>query len=219
MRKLFLAFSLTLLSLYTFAWKGTIVQKLTAPGGGNAVTITWYVTDNDCKMKMDFSDGNVNTSTFFIPDLATSKLITYAIGGSQKQVFYSIPVAGITADKSMNASRVSVEKTGETKQIQGFTCEKVITKTNKNITETWVTTSFKPSFYKYYAFFRSSYELMGLYEDRVAGFPISSVTKSIDGSVISQTELVSATATELSDKDFKVPDGYVSAESLSSGKN
>lgn len=218
MRKLFLALSFSVASICAFAWEGTIVQKYSAPGS-NAITMTWYVTDNDCKMKMDFADGNVNTSTFFIPDLATSKLITYAEGGTQKKVFYTIPVAGIEPSKDMNASRVTVERTTETKAIGGLNCEKLIVKTNKNVTEMWVTKDFKPNFYKFFPYFRSSFELMGLYEDRIQGFPMSSVTKDLSGAVVAQNTFVSATSADLTDKDFKVPDGYVSAESVSSGKN
>lgn len=205
-----------------FASKGLVVtQKLSdASLKGATVNVTWYVTETQCKLKMQFSDGNVKTTTWFIPNIETKQLLTYtegAVPAGAEKVFYSVPAESIKG--GLNVSRVSVNKTGETKTISGIACEKIIIKTNRTTTEMWVTKDFKADFYKFYPFFLNSYELLGLNEEAIQGFPISSVTKDNAGAVISSYDLVSATSAELSASDLTVPSEYKSAEEVSrSGK-
>ncbi len=205
-----------------FAGKGLIViQKyVDANAKGSTVTVTWYVTATQCKMKMEFSDAKVNTVNWFIPDVANGKLLTYTEGavpvGTQK-AFYSIPVQSIKSD--MNASRLSVNKTVETKTVSGMVCEKIIVKTNRSITEMWVSKDFKADYYKFSSFFQNSFELMGLNEEKLQGFPLSSITKDNSGKVISSYDLISATSSELTESDFTVPAEYKNAEEISKKKN
>ena len=222
MKKIISIICLVLFVAFVFAGKGLVVtQKYSdANAKGSSVNVPWYVTQTQCKLKMEFSDAKVNTVTWFIPDVASSKLLTYTEGavpsGAQK-AFYSIPVQSIKAD--MNASRVSVNRTGETKTVSGMVCEKVIVKTNKSITEMWVTKDFKADYYKFSSFFQNSFELMGLSEEKIQGFPLSSTTKDNSGKVITSYDLISATSSELTESDFAVPAEYKSAEEISKKKN
>ena len=205
-----------------FANKGLVITQkyFDSNAKGSSVNISWYVTASQCKLKMEFSDTKVNTVNWFIPDVANSKLLTYtegAVPGGTQKAFYSIPVQSIKSD--MNASRVSVGKTGETKTVSGMLCEKIIVKTNKSITEMWVTKDFKTDYYKFASFFQNSFELMGLNEEKIQGFPLSSVTKDNSGKVISSYDLISATSCELTESDFTVPAEYKSTEEISKKKN
>ena len=76
----------------------------------------------------------------------------------------------------------------------------------------WITTDFKPDFYKFYPYFQNSYELMGLNEEGIQGFPLQSVTKDISGNVLSSYSLVSVAQKDLSGADFAVPADYKSAQ-------
>jgi len=198
-----------------FAAKGlVVVQKYTdvASKGAN-VTVTWSVTETQCKMSMSYADGKVNSTSYFIPDVANGKLLSYSDGvapGSSEKRYFTLPVQSIKS--AIEASRVSVSQTGETKSISGMLCEKVIVKTNRSTTEMWITKDFKADMFKFYPFFQSSYELLGLNQESLQGVPLESVTKDNAGAVINSFELVSATGTELSAGDFTVPSGYKSAE-------
>jgi hypothetical protein len=223
MKKMILTILLAvLISALSFAEKGMVVtQKIAGLSGNMQVSTTWYVTQHDCKMKMDFSDGTVKSANWFIPDSKNGKLLMYTEGavpaGAQKS-FYSIPVHDIDPSKSMNPSRVKVERTGQTKTIGAVPCEKIIARTNKTITEMWVSQSFQPAFYSFYAFFQDSYELMALSEERIPGFPLSSTTTDMSGKIISSSEFVSAAFSELADSDFKVPAEYKSVEEIAGKK-
>jgi hypothetical protein len=148
-------------------------------------------------------------------------LLMYAEGavpaGAQK-AYYSIPTQNIKADKQIDISRVKVERTGEMKTIMGVPCEKIIGRTNKTITEMWVTTVFKTDYYLFYPFFQNSFELLVLNEEKIQGFPLSSVTKDLTGKLIISTEVVSASITNLSASDFMVPAEYINSEDLSKVK-
>jgi hypothetical protein len=198
-----------------FAAKGlVIVQKYTdAAGKGAAMQVTWSVTETQCKMSLTFADGKVNSTTYAVPDVANGKLITYSDGvapGAGQKRYFSVPVQSIKS--AIEVSRVNVTQTGETKTISGILCEKVIVKTNHTTTEMWITKDFKADLYKFYPYFQSSYELMGLSQESLKGVPLESVTKDNGGSVISSFELVSATGSELSPADFTVPADYKNAE-------
>lgn len=203
-------------SIHCFAWQGTFKQKYTSTTNqGSSVTVTWYVTDTDCKMQMDFDGQDIKSTTFFLPDLKGNQLLTYTLGGitNQKSAdttkkYFAIPLNIIQQNANTGVSRVSVVKTGETKVIQGMNCEKVLVKTNLNETEMWVSKDFQPQFYKFYSCFRSSFEIMGLYEEKMNGFPVSSVTRDLSGKVVSSYEILSVQAQELTSKDFTVPAGY-----------
>ena len=211
-----------LICSFSYAAKGLIVtQKFTDANVKADMTVTWYVTASNCKMKMTFKDEVVNTTNWFFPDVNNSLLLTYgegAVPAGVQKAYYAIPVKNIKADESMNAARLTLTKTGETKSLSGFNCEKIVFKTNRNITEMWVTKDFKPDYYKFFPFFQNSAELMGLSEEKIQGFPLSSVTKDLSGKVISSSELISAETAELSESDFKVPSDYVNSATINTPK-
>jgi hypothetical protein len=215
MKKILSVVFAVVISTGLFATKGLVItQKYTdATAKGAAITMTWYVTETQCKMKMSYADGDVNSNTYFIPDIAGAKLLTYSDGvapGGGERKFYSVPVQGIKP--AIEVSRVSVNQTGETKTIGGMLCQKVIIKTNRTTTEMWITQDFKADFYKFYPFFQSSYELLGLNDQSLQGVPLESVTKDNGGTVISSLQLVTVTNSDLSAGDFTVPAEYRSAD-------
>ncbi len=55
---------------------------------------------------------------------------------------------------------------------------------------------------------------MGLSEESIPGFPMETSTKDNTGEVISFTQFVSASNSNFSDADFKVPAEYKNAEDL-----
>ncbi len=220
MKKSALFLVLACLASGVFAGKGLVVtQKYTTETVGQSISVTWYVTDTKCKMKMQYSDKDINgTTTYFIPDVAAGKLLTYSDGpvpANSVKAYFTIPVQNI---KSSNSIMLTVEKTGEVKDINGFKCEKVIAKSAGSITEMWVTVDFKADCTKFAAFFKNSYELNALNQGKITGFPVSSVTKDASGNVISSTEVLSVSSSEISDGEFSVPADYKSAEELSKAK-
>jgi hypothetical protein len=202
-----------------FAGKGlTVTQRYTTAVGGQNVSVTWYVSGNKCKMKMLFSDKDVNTTTYFIPDLAAGKMLSYsdaAVPAGTSKAYFTLPVQSI---RGKNAVVLTVEKTGEVKEIAGVKCEKVVAKTANTITEMWVTKDFDADYFKFAPFFKNSYELSALSQGNIKGFPVQSVTKDASGTIISSYEALSVTTTDIADTEFAVPAEYKSAEEISKAK-
>lgn len=218
MKKSIISVFTFLMSLCAFAGNGLVVtQQFSGQGAkpGSTVVITWYVSQSQCKMKMEYKDDQLNSVTWFIPDMASGKLLMYAEGdvkaGAQK-TYYAVPVADIKASANTNVARVNIEHTGETKVIAGFNCEKMVAKTNKGTTEMWVTTDFKPDFFKFYPFFQSDLALLALNNDGLQGFPVEYTSKDNLGNIISSNTFVSGAGSNLTNADFKVPADYKSAE-------
>lgn len=208
--------ALLLMAQVALAGKGLIVeQKYTTSLGTSAnITVTWYITDNAVKMKMTFSDGTVNTVSSFIPDKKTASMLSYneAAAKDGKKTYFSVPVDKIHTPAGMDATNVKVTRTGETQNLSGFTCEKVIVTTTNSITEMWVTKDFKASYFQFAPYFRSSYEMLGLSQEQLKGFPLKSETKDLTGKVLSAYDLLSAKQAEISDSEFQVPAGYEKAQ-------
>lgn len=210
MKKIFSIVFAVAISSGLFATQGMVItQTYTDAAHKDAtITVTWYVSQGQCKMKMAYADSKVNNNNYFIPDMAAGKLLAYSDGvapGGQKS-YYTIPVQNIKPDAEV--ARVNVTRPGETKTLAGILCELVVIKTNKGTTEMWVTKNFKPDFYKFAPYFQNSVELLGLDQEGMQGVPLESVTKDNGGVVISSYTLVSAVSTELSTDEFTVPSDY-----------
>ena len=172
-----ITFLFFLIATATFAANGIVVtQTYSTSVEGQHISVTWYVTDAQCKLKMQFSDKDVNTTSYFIPEANSRQLLTYSDGATPaglSKIYYRIPATDIkgTVDGSL------AERTGETKNIGGMNCEKVIAKSANSVTEMWVTKDFKGDYYHFASFFKNSYELKALSESSIKGFPLSSITK------------------------------------------
>jgi CYTH domain-containing protein len=193
----------------SFAGKGLVVtQTYNSAKDGQHISVTWYVTQTQCKLKMQFSDKDVNTTSYFIPNAQNNQLVTYSDGAATAQkVYYSIPVGGIKA----NVETPTIERTSQTKELGGVLCEKIIAKTANATTEMWVTKDFKGDYYQFASFFKNSYELKALSAGAVKGFPLASVTKDNTGKVLNSYELVSVSSTEIADTEFTAPADYNNA--------
>ena len=204
-----LTFLFLLIAGASFAGKGLVVtQTYTGAKDGQQVSVTWYVTQAQCKLKMQFSDKDVNTISYFIPNTQSNQLVTYSEAAAATQkVYYSIPVGNIKAAVEMP----SIERTSQTKELGGLLCEKIIAKTANTTTEMWVTKDFKGDYYQFASFFKSSYELKALSAGAVKGFPLASVTKDNTGKVVASYELVSVSSTEIADTEFTAPADYKNA--------
>lgn len=218
MLKFTLSSLLFFLFIFANAEKGIVVaQKYTDANSTANITVTWYVTEANCKMKMEFSDGKVNSVNWFIADVANHQLLTYtegAVPSTATKTFFAIPVQNIKG--TTTSSAIKLEKTGVVKTISGFNCERIIASTNQHNTEMWVTKDFSAGFYQFAAFFQSSFELAGLNAEKILGFPLQSSTQDKSGKQLTGYSLISATPTELTAADFIVPAEYTSA---TKGKN
>jgi Domain of unknown function (DUF4412) len=215
MKKIFSIIFAAILSTGLFASGGMIITQTYKDAGNSAasITVTWYVSETQCKMKMEYADGKINSTTYFIPDAAAAKLLTYSDGaapGASQKNYFSLPVQNIKGNADV--TRVNVTRTGETKTLAGIVCEKVIIKTNRSTTEMWLTRDFKPDFYKFSPFFQSSVELLGLSQDGIQGMPLESTTRDNSGAIISSYTLISAQNAQLNAGDFAVPSDYKNAE-------
>jgi Domain of unknown function (DUF4412) len=208
------------ITVWAVAGPGVVItQKYAASDvpAGAVVTVTWYVTQTQCKMKMEYKDDKTNTVNWFLPQFGIGKLQIYTEGdvpaGAQK-AYYEVSPQDIKPTGATNVARISVQKTGEIKNIGGFNCEKMIVKTNKGTTEMWVTTDFKPDYFKFYPFFQTSTALMGLNEESIQGFPIEYIIKDNLGNITGSNTFISASKADINDTEFKLPAEYKNAAEL-----
>lgn len=218
-KKSFFTLLLLLSGSVLFAAKGLIVvQKYHTGKTDEQVTVTWYVTNTQCKLKMQFGDKEIQPlNTYFLADIKSGNLYTYSDGvvvtGGSK-TYYSIPVQQIKS----SVATATVERTGTIKNIQGFNCEKMIVTSAGQQTEMWVTKDFPIDLYRYSNFFKNSIELQGLAASSIQGVPLVSSTKNNLGNIAKGYELVSVTSADIPDSEFTLPADYKSAEEVSKQK-
>ncbi|HRG89663.1 MAG TPA: DUF4412 domain-containing protein [Chitinophagales bacterium] len=217
MKKILVSLALLTGAATLFAGNGIVVtQKYNSGNQGRNITVTWYVTPTQCKLKMQYSDKDVNTNTYFIP--SGGQLLTYNDGpvpSGATKAYFAVPVGNI---KAKQVSNYTVERTGEVKTIAGAKCEKVIARSGFNVTEIWVSQDFKGEAYRFAPYFQSNAELKALSDAGIPGFPVASVTKDAGGNVVSSYEAVSVSNTDISDAEFTVPAEYKNAAEIKTGK-
>lgn len=207
MKRIIVASFFLFLAASSFAAKGYAITQKFKSASNAEVTVTWYVTDDKCKMKMVFGVEGKQSTAWFIPDLTTGELLTYNeanVAPGKEKMYTAIPLSSITG----SVANVSVHKTDETKDFGGLACEEFVMQSGTSETEVWVSKKFSPAFYKYYAFFKDHIAVTGLNQQRAKGFPMQAVTKDASGKVVNGYYFVSAQEVELSDADFKVPAEY-----------
>ena len=194
---------LCLLTLHAFAFEGIIKQNVKNYNGkGTNMTITWYLGAQNCRMDITASGKDINSNTVLIMDPASKTFKTFettAAANAQK-VYFQLKAADISGDVNV----ISVNKTGETKNIQGYNCEKWIIATTSGSCTSWITKDIDFDCAIYRDFLKSSVEIQALAAQGVKGFPI--MTEGRDGA--NETSVDKITAQSISAESYAIPEGY-----------
>jgi hypothetical protein len=217
MKKTIVSLAALISAFVAYAGNGIVVtQKYNSGNSDKLITVTWYVTPTQCKLKMQYSDKDINTNTYFIPSGA--QLLTYNDGpvpSGATKAYFAIPVGSV---KAQPQGSFTVERTGETQVIAGVKCEKVIARSANTVTEMWVSQDFKGEAYRFAQYFKNNSELKALADAQIPGFPVASVTRDASGNVVSSYEALSATNTNIADSEFTIPTEYKNAADIKTGK-
>jgi hypothetical protein len=193
---------LCLIVLNAFGFEGTIKQSVTNYNGtGTNVAMTWYIGAHSCRLDMTATGKDVQSgNSVLLLDPSAKTLRTYEAAGSAEHIYYEVPAAAISG----TASDVSVTKTNDTKQIQGYKCEKWSVTSGGASYDIWITRDIDFDAASYKDFFKASIEIQALAQQGVRGFPM--LTESKTGANASSVQSISPRA--LSGETFTVPSDY-----------
>ena len=188
--KLFI-FPLCLIVLNAFGFEGTVKQTVKNYNGtGTNITMTWYLGPKNCRIDMAASGKDVNSNTVLIMDPATQMLKTYeanSAAGTQK-LYFQVNASSITGEVNI----INVNVTSETKQVNGYKCEKWVVITTTGTYNVWVTKDIAIDWAGYKNFFRNSVEVQALAQQGVKGFAM--LVESNSGANASSVESVTPQA-------------------------
>ncbi len=194
-------FPLCLIVINAFGFEGSIKQVVKNYNGtGTNMTMTWYLASHNCRIDMAASGKDVHSNSVLILDPASQTLKTYETTGAGEKLYYQVPAGSISGGMSI----VSVSPTQESKQINGYKCEKWIIISSLGVYNVWITKDIDIDWSMYKEFFKTSVEIQALAQQGVKGFPM--LTETGNGSNATSVETVSAQA--VSSNTFTVPAEY-----------
>jgi hypothetical protein len=225
--KKYLLFLLVVFALATFASADmTVVQKVKSGGmmgkGPSEKTITMYLKGD--KFRVD--DGSEPGSKYSLIDTTEKKM--YMVDPAEKQIMVTSTDMMMEAGKMMGAqTKSTVEKTGNSKTINGYKCTEYIVKTTSpmmSVTgDMWVTQDIDTSEFEKFKDFagQGMTQMFGGEElSKIKGFAIQTNSKitvmgqNTEGS----TEVLSISRDPVSSSLFELPKDYKMKDMPNPGK-
>ena len=204
--------SLISVKSYSQSFEGEIVMKITDKGQDKPQTIDYYVKGT--KIRFD-AKGERGESGAMIFDSKTSNMMI--VVPSQKMYMtynYKGAFGGVRDSISKAMEKGDIKMTGETKDINGYKCEKWTFKDEDGTTgEAWMTKGIKN-------FFFFSNPMAGNndqpeWQKKLTNegyFPMMVISKDADGNIDSKMEVTSIEKKSLDESLFTAPDGYKKME-------
>ncbi|MBN1917168.1 MAG: DUF4412 domain-containing protein [Verrucomicrobia bacterium] len=196
----------------------TMENEMTTQAGTQTTTVVQYYTPT--KMRNDFGEANV-----MIVDLDEKRMVTLIVASKMFLVQTFDALQEQAALIRMAEPKITIEETDEQAEINGYTCHKVVVRTqqggDETVTENWVAKDVK-GIDDVEAFLKSMYEAFEDIPQQRASmdagrqlaekglFPIRTVVK-MGGPNGAMTATMTVTKIEEGDLDeelFEIPDDY-----------
>jgi hypothetical protein len=172
------------------AFEGKVVFNVQA--NGEKQVMDYYAKDNKFRMEVPNQGG------YIIFDSKASKM--YILMDAQK-MYMETPIDASNSTESAG----SIKKTGETKKILGYDCEKFLFDQDASKGESWMTKDLGS-----FMFFTESQQGMADWQKEILNegyFPLE-VTEYSNGKVESSYNVTEVTPQELSSDMFTIPSSY-----------
>jgi len=193
-------------------FQGKVIIETSGMGG--AGSLTYYVKGDQARFDVRSARGEAN----MLFDKADNKI--YMIMPEMK-MYMEFPMDFMndnSINDKMEKETEKIEKTGEMKTINGYSCEKWIINEDNGSTEAWMTKELGS-----FMFFDSPMgkKSESSWQKDIEGtgyFPMLVVQKNNEGQEISKFNVLSVVKMNLEDSFFKVPDGYSQMKMPMGGK-
>jgi Domain of unknown function (DUF4412) len=206
-----LIFCFSASNFYSQSFEGKITMKITSEDQDNPQTIQYYCKDN--KIRFEGMEGKEEGGAFII-DTKTNNA-TIIMPAQKMYMSYSFKnLLGASSDTLKNKLKQEIDKgnikmTGETKNINGYNCEKWTFKGDDGTNgEAWMTKGVKNFFFFNNPMRRGDEPE---WQKKLTGegyFPMMVITKNEDGKVKSTMEVTSIEKKSLDESLFTPPSDY-----------
>lgn len=195
---IFIVFFLSVSVFAQTGFEGKVAMRIT---GDETADIDYFIKGNNLRMEMD-ADGNKGVILYDLKDQKTTMLMP----GQNMYMEYKLDRSMIKNDTKHSDKTDDIKRTGETKEINGYKCEKWIFKEDGDLVEAWMTDELG----NFYMMMNPmDKEAQNEWQQKLQGnyFPMK-VDVIEDGEKTSSMEVLSVDEMSLKDDLFKVPPGY-----------
>jgi hypothetical protein len=175
----------------------------------NSVTyLEWFITPHRIALEMRAGpkDSVVQSTRFIMQeDEDVMKILSTMPDG--KKYFNLMEDNSIHAGEGFNYKSFETVRTDEFSVLLDRNCRKLFSKTNSIKSTCWVAEDLVTNVIDYSRFLKSDYDILAMRNWDMTGFPLKSVTTTLDGELISTMIVKEIIPQKLSKSEFEIPPG------------
>lgn len=175
----------------------------------NSITyLEWFITPQ--KIALEMRSGpkdSVKQATRFIMQEDEDEMKIVSTMPDGKKYYNVMEENSIHAGEGFNYKSFETVRTDEFSVILDHNCRKLFSKTNSIKSTCWVAEDLVTSVIDYSRFLKSDYDILAMRNWDINGFPLKSVTTTLEGELVSTMQVKEIIPQKLSKSEFEIPPG------------
>lgn len=190
-------------------FEGIIRAEYFVAENNSIVFLEWFFAPGmvALDMRQDSVRSPVKPSTRFImkKDSVDMKILSTMADG---KLYYSLmSEKDIRAGEGFTFNGFETVKTEEFSVFLNHNCRKLFSKTNSIKSTCWVAEDLVTNVIDYSRFLKSDYDILALRNWGISGFPLKSVTTTLEGDLISTMLVTEVISLKCNSSEFSIPPG------------
>lgn len=190
-------------------FEGIIKADYFVAESNSVIFLTWYISSG--RIALDMGQGNhrdsIVQSNRFIMEEGEDILKIVSVMPDGKKFYTLMEENSIHAGEGFNYKSFETVRTDEFAVLMDYNCRKLFSKTNKIKSTCWVAEKLETHVIDYSRFLKSDYDILAMRNWDITGFPIKSVTTTLDGELVSTMIVTEIIPKKLAKTEFEIPPG------------
>lgn len=190
-------------------FEGIIKSEYYISETNTTIQLTWFITPKQIALEMQpETDSGSSPSVIrrFIMREDEDIMYVLSIMPDEKKYFTPMEEKSIHAGEGFNYKSFETVKTDEFSVINNYKCRKLFSKTNSIKSTCWVAEDLQTNVIDYSKFMKSDYDILAMQNWDINGFPLKSVTTTLDGELISTMIVKEIIPQKINKKEFEIPE-------------
>lgn len=213
-KRLFFSFCFLLLQFFcTFAqqFEGIIKADYFVAENNSITYLEWFISPAQValEMRQGLNKDSSQQITRFIMRADEDEMKILSIMPDGKKYFSLMEENSIHAGEGFNYKSFETVRTEEFSVLLDKKCLKLYSKTNSIKSTCWVAETLQTNIIDYSRFLKSDYDILAMRNWDLSGFPLKSVTTTLDGELISTMIVTEILPQKLNGSEFEIPSGTI----------
>lgn len=194
---------------YAQPFEGIIKAEYFVAENNSVVFLEWFISPAQVALEMraGINKDSIKQSTRFIMQEAEDEMKILSIMPDGKKYFNTMEEKSIHAGEGFNYKSFETVRTDEYSVILDYNCRKLFSKTNSIKSTCWVADSLETNIIDYSKFMKSDYDILAMRNWDMKGFPLKSVTTTLNGDLVSTMIVTEIIPKKLNKSEFEIPAG------------